>query len=112
MDEYNFWQDFFDTYQSLSDWLKFAWLVVPPAFLLGLVALFMWYRLATKRAAETGTGTLAYTVFSSQNDGLRIYTHNGADALNAERSEAALLPLPGTKPPALSKQPPRTAEDA
>lgn len=106
MESYNFWQDFFDTYQSLSDWMKFAWLVVPPAFVLGLVALFLWYGLATKRAAEPETGTLAYTVFSNQNGGLRIYAHDGADALTAERSEAALLPLPGTRPPALTKPPP------
>ncbi len=106
MESYNFWQDFFDTYQSLSDWMKFAWLVVPPAFVLGLVALFLWYRLATKRAAEPEIGTLAYTVFSNQNGDLRIYAHDGADALTAERSEAALLPLPGTKPPALAKPPP------
>ena len=37
MDDYNFWQDVFDTDQSLSDWMKFAWLVVPPIFLLGLI---------------------------------------------------------------------------
>ena len=106
MESYNFWQDFFDTYQSLSNWMKFAWLVVPPAFLLGVVALFMWYRLATKRAAEPETGTLAYTVYSSQNDGLRIYAHHGADALTPERSEAAVLPLPITKRAALAKPPP------
>ena len=34
--EGNFWQDFFDTYQSLPDWMKLAWLVVLPAFALGL----------------------------------------------------------------------------
>ena len=105
MESYNFWQDFFDTYQSLSDWMKFAWLVVPPAFLLGMVALFMWYRLATKRATEPETGTLAYTVFSSQNGGLRIYAHDGADALTVEGSEASLLPLPSTKRAALAKPP-------
>ena len=44
MDAYNFWRDLFDTYQSLSDWMKLAWLVVPPAFLLGLVALILRYR--------------------------------------------------------------------
>ena len=80
MESYNFWRDFFDTYQSLSDWMKFAWLVVPPAFVLGLVALFLWYRLATKRAAEPETGTLAYTVFSSQNGDLRIHTHRRPNA--------------------------------
>ena len=41
MEPYNFWQDFFDTYQSLSDWMKMLWLIVPPAFILGLVALVM-----------------------------------------------------------------------
>lgn len=46
MDTYNFWQDFFDTYQSLSDWLKVLWLIVPPAFVLGLVALTLRFRLA------------------------------------------------------------------
>jgi hypothetical protein len=40
MDDYNFWQDFFDTYQSLSDWMKALWLIVPPAFLLVLIRLF------------------------------------------------------------------------
>ncbi|MVA98471.1 hypothetical protein GN330_14575 [Nitratireductor sp. CAU 1489] len=94
MDHYNFWQDFFDTYQSLSDWLKFAWLVVPPAFLLGFVALAMRYRLAGKRAADTETGNLAYTVFADENGGLRIYTHDGAEALATARSDMAVLPLP------------------
>ena len=55
MDDYNFWQDFFDTYQSLSDWMKLAWLIVPPAFLLAFVALFMRYRLACKRRAGLET---------------------------------------------------------
>ena len=43
MEDYNFWQDFFDTYQSLPDWMKALWLIVPPAFLLGLIALIMRY---------------------------------------------------------------------
>lgn len=32
MEPYNFWQDFFDTYQSLNDWIKALWLIVPPVF--------------------------------------------------------------------------------
>lgn len=46
MDDYHFWRDLFDTYQSLADWLKALWLVVPPAFLLGLVALILHHRRA------------------------------------------------------------------
>ncbi|MEG9884327.1 MAG: hypothetical protein V6Z86_06870 [Hyphomicrobiales bacterium] len=40
MDDYHFWQDVFDTYQSLSDWMKFAGLVVPLVFLLGLICAY------------------------------------------------------------------------
>ena len=75
MNEYNFWQDFFDTYQSLSDWMKFAWLVVPPAFLLGLFAIFLHYRLEAKRNGEDITGELIYTVRRDDFGQLRIHRH-------------------------------------
>lgn len=39
MGGYSFWGDLLDTYQSLPDWLKFMWLIVPPGFVLALVAL-------------------------------------------------------------------------
>lgn len=45
MDSYNFWQDFFDTYQSLSDWMKALWLIVPSAFALAMTALVMRFRI-------------------------------------------------------------------
>jgi len=51
MESYNVWQDAFDTYQSLPDAVKLAWVIMPPAFLLGLLALVLHYRLATKRIA-------------------------------------------------------------
>lgn len=106
MENYNFWQDFFDTYQSLSDLMKFAWLVVPPAFLLGLLALVMRYRLAAKRGTMRETGNLAYTVFSDENGILRIYTHGGTDVLPIRTSEPNLLPLPGTARLTHRKPPP------
>ncbi len=77
MEHDNFWQDFFDTYQSLSDWMKFAWLVVPPAFVPGFAAMVMRYRLA----GAPENGSLAYTVLADRNGGLRIYTHDGAERL-------------------------------
>lgn len=49
MDSYHVWQDAFDTYQSLSEGLKLAWLVVPPAFVLAFTALLLRYRLARHR---------------------------------------------------------------
>ena len=80
MDTYNFWQDFLDTYQSLSDWMKFAWLVVPPALLLGFVALVTRYRPVSRRATGAEQGSLAYTVFADENGRLRICTPDGGDA--------------------------------
>ena len=32
--DYNFWRDLLDTYQSLPDFLKFVWVVVPSLLLL------------------------------------------------------------------------------
>ena len=55
MDAYGFWQDLFDTYQSLSDWLKALWLIVPPLFLLGLLALLLHHRLAVRRITAIGS---------------------------------------------------------
>ena len=31
--EYNFWRDLLDTYQSLPDWLKLLWLLIPAAMI-------------------------------------------------------------------------------
>jgi hypothetical protein len=104
--DYNFWKDFFDTYQSLSDWMKFAWLVVPPAFTIGLIALVMRLRIDSKRAERIDAGTLAYTVHKDENGGLRIYTHEGADTLPARTPEPTMLPLPGTTHPSHGKHPP------
>jgi hypothetical protein len=87
MDGYNFWQDFFDTYQSLSDPTKALWLIVPPVFLLGLMALILRYRVAV-RQAETGMrGDLIYTIHRDANDQLHVYRHGPA----LEREPALLL---------------------
>lgn len=37
MNDYNFWSDLLDTFQSSPDWIKALWLLIPPGFLLGLV---------------------------------------------------------------------------
>lgn len=75
MEDYNFWQDFFDTYQSLPDWMKALWLIVPPAFLLGLIALIMRYRIASRQVDNAITGDLVYTIHRDGSDRMRIYRH-------------------------------------
>lgn len=105
MEPYNFWQDFFDTYQSLSDWMKMLWLIVPPAFALGALWLGLDYRLKSRSAAPTGDGTLAYTVFADETGIWRIHAHQEAVAVIDERPEATVLHLPGVHPHRLAKPP-------
>ncbi len=78
MEDYNFWQDFFDTYQSLSDWTKALWLIVPPAFLLGLIALVMRHRVAVRQAENGIRGDLVYTIRRDGDDKLHVYRHGPA----------------------------------
>jgi hypothetical protein len=68
MEDYSFRRDFFDTYQSLSDWLKFAWLVVPPISALGLVALILRYCNAGKQTHADGPGDFVYSGHSDQSN--------------------------------------------
>ena len=88
MEHYNFWQDFFDTYQSLSEWMKTLWLVVPSAFLLGLIALILRYRIVCKRAENGITGDLVCTIHRDAHGQLHI-TLRGREI---ER-ESVLLPF-------------------
>ena len=93
MEDYNFWQDFFDTYQSLSDGTKALWLIVPPGFLLGLVALVMRYRVAV-RQAETGLrGDLIYTIHQDSDGKIQIFRYGAA----LDREPALALPAPPAK---------------
>ncbi len=82
MDGYNFWQDFFDTYQSLSNWTKAIWLIVPPAFVLGLIALVPRHRVAVSQAETGMRGDLVYTIHRDGDDKLHVYRHGAA--LNRE----------------------------
>jgi len=85
MDGYSFWQDVFDTYQSLSNGVQLAWLIVPCVFLLGLVAIVLHYRLhyrlARGRARVLGGVLGAYDwlyTIHRDGDGFRVYQHAGA----------------------------------
>ena len=87
MDDYNFWQDFFDTYQSLSDGTKALWLIVPATFLLGLIALMLRYRVAVREAEHGFRGDLVYTIHRDGDDKLHVYRHGAA----LEREPALLV---------------------
>lgn len=44
MDDYNFFADLLDTFQSSSDYIKTVIILVPPAFVLGVVHLLTRHR--------------------------------------------------------------------
>ena len=93
MEDYNFWRDLFDTYQSLPDWLKFAWLVLPPTFLLCFIALFMWFRLNTRPAHNVENGDLIYSIVREESGQTKIYCHRSL-------GDGDFLPLlPSATPP-------------
>jgi len=69
---------FFDTYQSLSSWTKGLWLMVPPTFLLGLIALILRHRVAVKEAENSIRGDLVYTIHRDADDQLHVYRHGAA----------------------------------
>jgi hypothetical protein len=76
MDSYNFWQDFFDTYQSLSDWMKALWLIVPPAFLLLLIRQFTHRRKKPETTASPAfPGRLVYSIYRDDQDRTLVFNH-------------------------------------
>ena len=78
MEDYSFWADFFDTYQSLSDAMKALWLIVPAAFVLGVIALILRHRVALRKI-ETAKGCdLVYTICRDDKGALLVYRHGGA----------------------------------
>lgn len=75
MDNYNFWADFLDTFQSSPDWIKALWLLIPPGFLLGLIAMMMRFRLTAKQMDHGSKGELIYSVHRDAGNQLHIVRH-------------------------------------
>src|SRR5262245_52731017 len=49
-DFWNFWAHLLVTFQSTPDWFKTLWLLIPPGFLLALIALLTRFRIVSRRA--------------------------------------------------------------
>lgn len=74
MNDYNFWSDLLDTFQSSPDWIKALWLLIPPGFLLGLVALMLRFRIAAKQMEQSPKGELIYSIHRDAGQ-LRVVSH-------------------------------------
>ncbi|MGY6644758.1 MAG: hypothetical protein ACXIVD_06010 [Salinarimonas sp.] len=83
MEDISTFQAFLGTYQSLADWIKALWLIVPPAFILLLTALL----LRAKRPVPEVDGELVYTVHRDAAGQYRILRHAPPN------DTPALLPL-------------------
>ena len=57
MPEYHFGQDLLDTYQSLSPFMQLAWLVVPFAFMIGVLFIFAYRIEKMSKNNSHGFGT-------------------------------------------------------
>jgi hypothetical protein len=83
MEDVSAWQAFLGTYQSLTDWIKALWLIVPPAFIFAMTALLM----RGRRPAPEIAGELVYTVHRDPSGQYRVLRHASSD------DAPALLPL-------------------
>ncbi len=72
MQDYNFWADLMDTSSRRRIGSRALWLIVPSAFVLGLIAFIMRYRLAAKGVI----GDLIYTIHRDAFDQLHVYRHS------------------------------------
>ena len=75
MNDYNLWADFLDTFQSCPNWIKAIWLLVPPGFLLALIAMLVRLRIGSGKAAGNMTGELIYSIRRDSNNFLHIIRH-------------------------------------
>ena len=106
MDDYNFWADLLDTFQSSPDWIKALWIVAVPGFLLGVLALVLRFRLATMEATPSADRKLAYSIVCDENGFYRIYTHDTELSGISRTAQEPFVPLPIGAGPALAKHPP------
>jgi hypothetical protein len=75
MDDYNFWSDLLDTWQSTADWIKALAILAPQASALAALALVLRHRRARRRAEPLPAGTLAYTIWRDDDDRLHVMRH-------------------------------------
>ncbi len=75
MNDYNFWAHLLDTFQASPDLIKAIWLLTPPFFMLGLVALTLRFKIDSKRADKGLGGELVYSVHRDKQNRVHIISH-------------------------------------
>lgn len=75
MNDYNFWADLLDTFQSSPDWIKALWLLIPPCFLLALIRILVRYRLASMQLKAKLIDELVFPIDRRPDGHLQIIRH-------------------------------------
>ncbi|MGO4448691.1 hypothetical protein AB4Y96_07130 [Phyllobacterium sp. TAF24] len=75
MNDYNFWAHLLDTFQASPDLIKAIWLLIPPVFVLGLLALTLRFRIDSKLADKAPDGELVYSVHRDKQNRVHIISH-------------------------------------
>lgn len=73
MNEYNFWRDLLDTFQSSTDWIKALWLIIPPLFLLALFRMAMRFRLSRLKAIQKPVSVPIYPARTDDTDEILVF---------------------------------------
>ena len=94
MEDISAFQAFLGTYQSLADWIKALWLIVPLAFIFAMTALLA----RGRRAVPEADGELVYTVHRDVAGQYRIRRHTPPD------DAPALLPLEPDHPALITQE--------
>ena len=94
-------------YQTLPDFVKALWVVVPPMFVIALLVVTLWYREQRRRTKLANSATLVYTIMPDETGTLRVYAHDAIGRMLTQIPAPAQLPLPQSCRPVHSMQEPK-----
>jgi hypothetical protein len=88
MENATIWSDLLTTFRASPDVVKIIWSLMLPGVVLGVLGLFLRYRLRRQQFLTKGA-RLAYTIVRQEDDTLQIYSHS-----NEDQGENASIFLP------------------
>jgi hypothetical protein len=97
MDNYNFWADLLATFKSSPDWIKALWLLVPPGFVLAVMAMPMRFGLALRRREKGNEGELVVPVRYRSEGAPSTVNYNELSTIETHQLESFLQLLPSER---------------
>lgn len=97
MQDYNFWADLLATFKASPDWIKALWLLVPPGFVLAVMAMLMRFGLALRRRGKDEEGKLVVPVRYRSEEGPSTMNHPELSTRETLELESFLRFLPSER---------------